>query len=211
MICKYCGQELPDNSKFCIFCGNIIKHPEDMEIPVRVMHTTPTDNQFEEYKPKHNHQLETEEFIEIPEIEDTSEIENVPEIEIINIEKEKKPMQHNEEKLKMLQNFDASSPVIVKPDKEELLETITNKNATPLTVDNATSIENDIVNTENVEQLSDTVEETQVNDKKEKNSKPKKPEVVYLGNKFNFSNNKEHKILNILIITFAVFAIALAL
>ena len=95
--------------------------------------------------------------------------------------------------------------------KEELLETITNKNATPLTVDNATSIENDIVNTENVEQLSDTVEETQVNDKKEKNSKPKKPEVVYLGNKFNFSNNKEHKILNILIITFAVFAIALAL
>lgn len=211
MICKYCGQELPDNSKFCIFCGNIIKHPEDMEIPVRVMHTTPTDNQFEEYKPKHNRQLETEEFIEIPEIEDNSEIENVPEIEIINIEKEKKPMQHNEEKLKMLQNFDASSPVIVKPDKEELLETITNKNNTPLTVDNATSIENDIVNTENVEQLSDTVEETQVNDKKEKNSKSKKPEVVYLGNKFNFSNNKEHKVLNILIITFAVFAIALAL
>ena len=165
MICKYCGHELADNSKFCIFCGNIIKHPEDMEIPVRVMHTTPTDNQFEEYKPKHNRQLETEEFIEIPEIEDTSEFESVPEIEIINIEKEKKPMQHNEEKLKMLQNFDASSPVIVKPDKEELLETITNKNATPLTVDNATSIENDIVNTENVEQLSDTVEETQVNDK----------------------------------------------
>ena len=31
MICKYCGQELPDNSKFCIFCGNIIKHPEDSE------------------------------------------------------------------------------------------------------------------------------------------------------------------------------------
>jgi len=211
MICKYCGQELPDNSKFCIFCGNIIKHPEDMEIPVRVMHTTPTDNQFEEYKPKHNSQLETEEFIEIPEIEDTSEIENVPEIEIINIEKEKKPMQHNEEKLKMLQNLDTSSNVIVEPDKEELLETITNKQDKPLTVDNSASIENDILNTENVEQLSDTVEETQVNNKKEKNSKLKKPEVVYLGNKFNFSNNKEHKVLNGLIIAFAILAIALAL
>ena len=213
MICKYCGHELADNSKFCIFCGNIIKHPEDMEMPVRVMHTTHTDNQFEDYKPKHNRQLETEEFIEIPEIEDTSEFESVPEIEIINIEKEKEkePMHHNEEKLKMIQNFDTSSNAIIEPDKEELLETITNKNDTPLTIDNATSIENDIVNTENIEQLSDTVEETQVNDKKEKNSKPKKPEVVYLGNKFNFSNNKEHKILNILIITFAVFAIALAL
>lgn len=216
MICKYCGQELPDNSKFCIFCGNIIKHPEDMEIPVRVMHTTPTENQFEEYKPKYGNSLEVESLIKIPEVEDTTEVDNIPEIEIINIEKEKEkePMHHNEEKLKMIQNFDESLNKVVKPDAEEILEGIANK------AENTSAVIEEISDTttdDSIKEITidEIVEETAPETQEIPSEEPsKEPEIVYLddnGFSKKFSIDKENKVLNALIVAFGIIVIVLAL
>ena len=188
MICKYCGHELADNSKFCIFCGNIIQHPEEM--PVKIIQNKPSEepeDPFKEYKPKHGVRMEA-----------------VPEIDIIDIKKdtaEKEPMKHNAEKLKLIQDFDASAKEIVEPDKEEILGAITHKE------EKLNPVGSEIQETAFIESVN--VEEPKEEQKKE--IKPKKPEIVYLGNKFNFSGNKENKVLNILIITFAVLAVILAL
>lgn len=213
MICKYCGQELSDNSKFCVFCGHIIQRPEDMEIPVRVIHTTPADNQFEAYKPKHRSQSDIEDLIEIPVIESEPEpvVETVPEIEIINIEKskEKEPMHHNEEKLKMIQDFDTSLNKVIKPDTEEILEGIANK----------AEKSNNII--EEISDIDESVEEVSIDEMVEENTieepamESKEPEIVYLDDKgflkkFS-STDKENKVLNALIIAFSVIVIVLAL
>lgn len=183
MICKYCGHELSDNSKFCIFCGNIIQHPEEM--PVKIIQNKPSkkENQYEAYKPKHGVKAAV-----VPEI-------GVPEIDIIDVNTtEKEPMQHNVEKLKLIQGFDTSTNELIEPDTEEILNTLTNKEG-PIIEEIIT----EEITTE--EPILEPVE----------NVKDKKPEIVYLGNKFNFADNREDKILNILIITFAALAVVLAL
>ena len=204
MICKYCGHEISDNSKFCIFCGNIIQRPEEMEIPVRVLHNTHTDTQVKELE--QDNAVYTQNNIEIP------TVENIPEIEIINIEKEqnKEPMHHNEEKLKLIQDFDASLNKVVKPDTEELLEGITNKAEKP-----KDSIE-EIVEPLTIDSIEAVDENKSINENNTNThkTKSKKPEIVYLDGKGftkKFSIDKENKVLNILIVVFGVLVIALAL
>lgn len=190
MVCKYCGHELPEKSKFCIFCGNIIQHPEEM--PVKIVQNKPVKkDQFEEYKPK----------------QDSMKM-SIPTIDIIDIEESKKePMQHNAEKLKLIQDVEQSNTEFVEPNKEEILEIITNNEEPVMSIEEL-ELDNSIEETELSEEVKEPILEST------ENIENQKPEIVYLksNNLFGKSNkDKENKVLNIMIIVFAALAVVLAL